>query len=838
MDSTQAKKDDFIKFQAARVRAFNKIMAKWGLPTRASQSQGEISVKGEYSDILACGEKGVEIAFADLDNQNITYATSSRSTPERAYVKTRLYEPDKGPKYKAPGNFSKTVVQRKTYPFLPPKLIEAYTNADTIETLIVTEGEAKALKCDYEGLFCIGIPGFHIFTDKTADKEPLMPEIIEVVQHCNVMNVIYLQDGDCRQVIYEPGKNLTSRPLSFYNAIKKWKDRCFALPPCQLFYMHLKEQMEEFKQEDTPKGIDDLFVKAQDPEKVKHHLLSDERDLVNSYFYRFNLRTKGKLQDIKGHFLLRESDLSDFYVKYVQDFAPYEAFIFHGSVFQCNDETDEVEMLRSSHAMPFLSVGPDYFIEQPVQCDRSGLITNQRLPWAPNLLTRDYVKTKKCISIFEEMRKYASWFFKPDNFSYQPERMTPGAIYKEINRYQDTGWRIERKGDEKDHAAKCSTILTYLKHIFCHEDDKYEEALDWLTLLWCKPMHTLHVVCLVSEENETGKSRFGLLVKEIFKANAVIITSQDLESNFNSHYADKLAIIVDEAQLTDTAKERIKFLSTAQKIPVNAKGVKQAESDFYGKIILITNKELDFLPIQQTDNRFFVNKVPGIKDSPYKIELDPGEDILDRMRPEIESFLQFLSVRKMKHEKAKGRFHIPFADIKTQALARVIEHNRTDLDIDFEEVFENLFNYYGCDRLYVEKNMILDMCNANRTRKYESREILQHIRSRFNNKKGENNSSYQLVEWSDAILPQDRKKVEHTCIRHKSSSRPYKFKIEEFEFYDADDGIHRSTEAIDPRSKQGDGKTVNLASQVEDFQKRNIDRDKEDQEGHQSQAPF
>src|SRR5690606_32260370 len=105
-------------------------------------------------------------------------------------------------------------------------------------------------------------------------------------------------------------------------------------------------------------------------------------------------------------------------------------------------------------------------------------------------------------------------------------------------------------------------IENLLRHIF---NEQYDLGLDYLTILWKLPTQVLPIFCLVSEERNTGKTTFLNLLKSIFEGNMTLNTNEDFRSRFNSDWAGKLIVAIDEVLLDKKDdSERIKNLSTAK----------------------------------------------------------------------------------------------------------------------------------------------------------------------------------------------------------------------------------------------------------------------------------
>ena len=761
---------------------FNSKMAEWGLPTRVvAEENGQIvrwenpvwfdegpAPRGGYLDV-DYNNRGICFYFPDLYSRDfITYASQNKGNPHKRYQSIRLIEPKGDMKYQNPSDIERKIPQRGTYPFLPPLVMNAYRDQAKIHNLVILEGPAKALKADLEGIYCIGLQGKDNFTDTTTKK--FHQEITDIIKACKVENLIYLHDSDALDVKVEPMKDLAGRLVSFYQSVKRFKARSLEMikkEGLQVYYLHGKQG--------TPKGIDDLLVQLHDE---KRDILEDLNKLerASRYFTGFKLHEKTALKKLHEHFMLHSVEI--FYEKFLVDEAPYDEFVYQGDTYQCNEENDEVELVRSKWSHRYFSVGPDFYLLERNQDPRSGQIDVVRTPWSKGQIIQRHIKTvkedMKCPGIFDQIRYYSKFFFEPDNFNYRPEHHIPGNDFAHLNLYQDTGWRVHLNGTPADHyAAQCPNILRFIRHI-TQEDEKHEEILDWLRLLFERPKQKLHVLCLVSEANETGKSTFGFLVKEIFRSNCIILGNAEIESQFNAVYADKVVMIVDEAHISDYTKEKIKMLSTTPKLTMNQKHIQGQEIDYHGHIILITNKELEFMKILPSDNRFFVLRVPNFQESAYRLDLPEGQLAIDLIRPEVEAFLHYLMHRPMKYPKPEGRFWIPFSAVRTRALQRVVEYSMSDLDLEFNDLMRRILDVAEGEVVYMELERIVASLNERREKKHESGDVLRFLRKRFPGIKTQAPSSYKLFV---AFNEETGEVIEH----QKNPCRPYRFDRKELE---------------------------------------------------------
>lgn len=113
-----------------------------------------------------------------------------------------------------------------------------------------------------------------------------------------------------------------------------------------------------------------------------------------------------------------------------------------------------------------------------------------------------------------------------------------------------------------------------------------------MQLLYLHPIEKLPILLLVSEERNTGKSTFLNFLKALFGGNVTFNTNEDFRSQFNSDWAGKLLILVDEVLLDRREdSERLKNLSTTLSYKVEAKGKDRDEISFFAKFVLCSNNE-------------------------------------------------------------------------------------------------------------------------------------------------------------------------------------------------------------------------------------------------------
>ncbi len=165
--------------------------------------------------------------------------------------------------------------------------------------------------------------------------------------------------------------------------------------------------------------------------------------------------------------------------------------------------------------------------------------------------------------------------------------------------------------------------------------DQIDQGYIYMKVLYEHPTQILPVLCLVSQERQTGKTTFLNFLHILFGQNYVLISPSDLASSFNHIYALKNIIAIDETVIEKKeVVEKIKAIATQRTMVINQKFVSQYSVPFYGKIVIATNMVKDFMRIDPDEIRFWVRKIPTIDKKVTDIET--------KMISEIPYFLRYL----------------------------------------------------------------------------------------------------------------------------------------------------------------------------------------------------
>ena len=284
----------------------------------------------------------------------------------------------------------------------------------------------------------------------------------------------------------------------------------------------------------------------------------------------------------------------------------------------------------------------------------SGSMTKSIIQWSYGALRQDESK-EYIISI----PKYDGFCIVPDNINYKRVVGNFYNKYEPINHIPTEGSFIH--------------IDSLMRHIF---EEQYELGMDYVQLLYTRPLQKLPILLLVSQERNTGKSTFLNFLKAIFQDNVTFNTNEDFGSKFNEDWATKLLVVVDEVMLNkreDT--ERLKNLSTALNYKVEAKQKDRHEIEFFSKFVLCSNNEAFPIIIDPEETRFWVRKI-------RHLEAD-DTDFLKKLKVEIPAFLYFLQHRQMR-SRVQSRMWFSASDLRTAALERSISFCMADLIPLFE----------------------------------------------------------------------------------------------------------------------------------------------------------
>lgn len=363
----------------------------------------------------------------------------------------------------------------------------------------------------------------------------------------------------------------------------------------------------------------------------------------------------------------------------------------------------------------YLRIGTTYFKKSNFPT-LTGDKIETLIPWSPELIRQDHGK-----DALSKIEKFDGFICYPEN--------RPEHYLKMVEGYYNTYHQMSKK----PIPGEIKNTMVFLEHIF---GEQLELGIDYLQILYLKPLQILPILCLVSKERATGKSTFLKWMKEIFELNLTYITNDSFSSNFNADWASKLLICVDEVLFqTEQLTERIKYLSTTNVNKIEAKGKDRREIEFFGKFILCSNNETSFIKIDPDEIRFWVRKI-----NPYE-----KEDVyfLSKLLSEIPHFLNFLANRKLSTEN-NSRMWFTREQIKTDALTNLIRHNCNKLETELCNMLINIIEVLNVEVLDFTLSDLQNALNKFRI-KYDATEIRRIIRKKWCLQQQENPNKYEKV---------------------------------------------------------------------------------------------
>ena len=161
------------------------------------------------------------------------------------------------------------------------------------------------------------------------------------------------------------------------------------------------------------------------------------------------------------------------------------------------------------------------------------------------------------------------------------------------------------------------------------------------------------------------------------------IKGDSFSSQFNSDWTSMLIVAIDEVFFDKKEiTERLKYLSTTDKDKKEAKGKDREEVEFFGKFILCSNNEDNFIQIDENEIRFWIIKVKSIKTE--------NTDFLKNLIREIPYFLRFLMQRPFFSQK-QTRMWFTNSEIRTKALQKLVWKNNNKLE---SRIIELLYEFF------------------------------------------------------------------------------------------------------------------------------------------------
>jgi hypothetical protein len=660
----------------------NNVIELWQTEIMDGPDQGKTVLKPV--PIFREGKRGIDILVYELKQHKIKYQKEYHGEISRwksDYCITRLEHP----RQRADGSEQKYDKPKgePSYPFFPPKLVQKYAAKQPIKALYITEGFFKAFKADMHGIDCIGLQSITCLRDKATNA--IWSDIKAIVEECKVEHLVWLTDGDYNNITsgeLKDGVDLSKRPHNFYSTVHTFAELTSQLADVERYFAHINTETIP----GNPKGLDDMLIALPDQvhniytEFSNFSIMAPGKVYPGAYITRINIsQHTGR---VRKYFHL--DDVTNFFLHHSErrpEIKNLNNFCFYGTTYRYDDKEGKCIVEIPGDASLYIRVGNDFYknIMMPVKKDEENDKFKKVLsPRQKGTIVDDYGK-----EFIKHIKKYEAPCIIPNHDNYQQ------VVHNCYNLYHP----FTHEPEEGD----CSHTLEFIKHIFGEDTvsytqpnsgaivqfPRYELGLDYFTILYKKPWQMLPILCLVSNERQTGKTTFLNYVDALFEENAISIGNEDLEADFNAHWAGKLAIMVDETKV-DNGKviNKIKRLSTAKEVILNSKGKDQVKLPFFAKFILTSNHVDNFIRIDKEEIRFWIHRIRPLKTyNPH---------FMAQLIEEIPAFLHLLNTRKMVTANEE-RHWFKTSLLETEALNIVKANSVSSMEKRIRTEIESLF---------------------------------------------------------------------------------------------------------------------------------------------------
>lgn len=708
----------------------------------------------------------IEITLYNLHRKPIVYASKptttghNPTTRELEGVLTR-YTPRREAIFGRKYDFDKSKTGNRV--FWHPSLIEQYEEQEEVETLVLTEGYFKAFKATKEGIPTVGLPSITIFTEKKGADE-LHPEIIDFIHNCNVKNVVILWDADCRNISstqLQEKADISRRPANFVLMAEKLQNlirKQFTRKKLNIWFARIKDESEGILK--GSKGLDDLLIDY-DTEIKQIATELNEVDSVGYYFRKIDISNSTAIKNLWQDFRL---DKVERFYEFHKEVIREQEFIYRNSTYEIIKEQPVLKI--DANVKNYKIIGHDYYrvIKSPmIKNEQGDLEMVERLkPWTKTQIIDDHGK-----AVIKHIERYLAFTNVPSHTNYQ--------------RIVDNHWNLYNQVEHNIEPGQFPTIMGFMNHIF---GEQLEYGLDYIKLLFEKPIQKLPILCLVSQEQETGKSTFIHLLHMIFQSNMTIITNNELESDFNSSWVDKLIVANEETVLEKRSTyEKVKFFSTTPTVERNEKNKSSESIPCYLKFIFCSNDEDTFLRMTDDDKRFWVRKVPSIPKDKYVT------NFMEKMTDEIPYFLHFLLDREYSTER-QTRMWFDTLELRTDAFAKVVKSSMPAVEKEIRSQLDRLFLDYSIPEVRMNSSDIRNYFNL---KKYDNSYIEKVVTEKLGAERETGaDGKTKVVRYKVYYEDQEELKMK------QKTGRPFIFKKEEIckEIVEVDPNVELSNKSF------------------------------------------
>jgi len=318
--------------------------------------------------------------------------------------------------------------------------------------------------------------------------------------------------------------------------------------------------------------------------------------------------------------------------------------------------------------VPYVRVGYKFFKNVP-KVDAFGITRMVTALWDKTTILDDYGRP-----MLSKIAKLDDFTMEPNNKKFQRIVGNNYNLYKPFEHTEVPQSKLDL------NSFPWSKKL--LSHIFGSSDTEFELGCRYMKVLYDHPRQMLPILVMTSIERQTGKTTFINWLSILFGGNVVIVNPSNINSDFNSSYADKNIIAIEETRIEKTSTlEKLKSLATAKLITVNAKHMNEYTLPFFGKLIITSNNEDKFSRVDEEEIRYWVRRIPSLKG-------DENHNVLEDVRDEAPQFLAFLSSLP-DVDLSKHRMVFTPEEIHTEALDDTKKDSRSELYKEIESELDH-----------------------------------------------------------------------------------------------------------------------------------------------------
>ena len=333
--------------------------------------------------------------------------------------------------------------------------------------------------------------------------------------------------------------------------------------------------------------------------------------------------------------------------------------------------------------LPYVMIGNEYY---EITVDNRLLLRTQAA------ITKRHAGFK---AIFDFIPIYREFINQPDFLNYQQ------IIDNCWNTAAPLG-HIPKEGD----LTNTTRLVDHLFGEWANEEDQRELFYDWCKELLENPTQKLIIPCLVSNNQGSAKSTLIDWLMEIFGKNAFKLQAAGLGREFNSSFADRLLVCLDELPKSNSEEfiTVIKDLCTSKSIHVNPKGATEYDLDCHLHFVMASNRMDDFIKVEGEDRRLWIREVPKWD------QKKSTEGFAERLKEEIPHFLHFLLTRKEYHKREPSLRFFREA-YSTNRKTKAIEYNKSAVyhHITFMIKAELEYTFLDCDALVYNQQELYEM---------------------------------------------------------------------------------------------------------------------------------